>query len=221
MGLINHPVGWYMAGILSAIVAYICWSLLRVYRVSRSTIREAEVSLGPEPTSPAEQQARSYVKACQKRLLLQTKLNPDWTKPLKDELPQLVQGIAKTFYPEESDPLLAPGISEFVRAVELASNDIATFLQTSRHGRLLDVSASTAQKTYNVTRRVIGDRRFRLMLRWYKRVRPIVQVIKYKSLVMWMFFLGRNSAVRALQVTIAGIVGKWAILLYSGKLAKE
>jgi hypothetical protein len=161
------------------------------------------------------------VKACQKRLWLQRKLNPDWTKPLNAEVPRLVEEIAETFYPDSPNALLAPGISEFVRAVELAAKDIAAFLQTSRVGRLLDMSVETAQRTYNVTKRVRDDRRFKLMLKWYKRVRPIVQGIKYRSLVMWMFLLGRNSAVRATHVTIAGIAGKWAILLYSGKLAKD
>ncbi|MHC4476287.1 MAG: hypothetical protein ACYTEL_11615 [Planctomycetota bacterium] len=213
--MLSHPIFWYLAGVLSAIIAYIFWRRLHVILMSRSALREAE-AVGPEPTGPSEQEAREYIDACQKRLLLQTKLNPDWVEPLKDELPRLVQEIARTFYPEATNPLLAPGVSEFARAIELSANDIATFFQISPYGRLLDVSANTAQWTYNAAKKLP----LKQMLKWYKRVRPVVQIIKYKSLLMWTFFLGRNYAVRALHVTIAGIVGKRAIELYSGKLAK-
>jgi hypothetical protein len=151
---------------------------------------------------------------------MQAKLNPDWVEPLKDELPRLVQEIAMTFYPKATNPLLAPGVSEFARAVELSANDIATFLQISPYGRLLDVSANTAQHTIDTAKSLVNDKRFKQVLKWYKRARPLIQIIKYKSLLMWTFFLGRNYAIRALHVTIAGIVGKRAIELYSGKLAK-
>jgi hypothetical protein len=217
--MINHPILWYVTGVLSVIIAYICWRRLLVILASRSDLRQAE-ALGPEPMSPSEQEARRHIEACQKRLLLQARLNPDWVEPLKDELPRLVQKIAKTFYPDATNALLAPGVGEFARAVELSANDIATFLQISPYGRLLDVSANTAQRTYDVLKSLANDRRFNQMLKWYKRVRPLVQIIKYKSLLMWTFFLGRNYAIRALHVTIVGIVGKRAIELYSGRLAK-
>ncbi len=215
--MINHPIFWYVTGLLSALVAYILFRRFQVYLASRCQRRQ-EQSLESQPTSPLQQQARTHIELCQKRLLLQAKLNPDWIEPLKAELPLLVRDIAITFYPDASNPLLAPGISEFTRAVELAASDITTFLQATPHGRILDVSANTAQRTIDTARNLVTSKHYKQLLKWYKRARPLIQVVKYKSLIMWMFLLGRNSAVRALHLTIAGIVGRRAIELYSGNL---
>jgi len=217
LAMINHPVFWYLTGLLSALAAYIFFRRFQVLLASRRNRRQQQ-SLEAPPTTELQQQARTHVELCQKRLLLQPKLNPDWIQPLKEELPILVRNIATTFYPNEPNPLLAPGIGEFSRAVELTAGDIATFLQATPHGRILNVSASTAQRTIFTAQNLIKSKHYKQLLKWYKHARPLIQVIRYKSLIMWLFLLGRNSAVRALHLTIVGIVGRRAIELYSGNL---
>lgn len=220
LALTSNPIIFYVLGILSTIIIYVSWCRLCVIIASRSTLCDAK-ELEDEPIDPLEQQANRHIKACKQRLLLQAKVNPDWVKPLKDELPQLVQEISTTFYPQEENSLLAPGVSEFIRAIELTANDIATFLQNNRCGRLLDISTNKAHKTVKVTKRVIGSNGFKQTSKWYKRIRPVIQTIKYKSPVMWTIVMGRNLAVRTLHVKITDIVGRRSIQLYSGSLASQ
>lgn len=219
---LNHPIIWYVIGILSAIVAYLTWNWLRLIMANRS-LRAGEDTRTFESTRPSEQQrqALKQIKACQKRLFLQRKVNPDWMEPLKTELPRLVEEIARTYYPKATNPVLAPGISEFARAIELFANDIASFLQDTRPGRLIDTSAHTVKRTYEVTKSIVKDKRLKETLKWYKHVRPIIQIAKINSPVMWVSLLTKNLAGRIGQVTIIGLAGKWSIELYSGNLRQQ
>lgn len=219
---LNHPIIWYVIGILSAIVAYLTWNWLRLIMANRS-LRAGEDTRTFESTRPSEQQrqALKQIKACQKRLFLQPKVNPDWMEPLKTELPRLVEEIARTYYPKATNPVLAPGISEFARAIELFANDIASFLQDTRPGRLIDTSAHTVKRTYEVTKSIVKDKRLKETLKWYKHVRPIIQIAKINSPVMWVSLLTKNLAGRIGQVTIIGLAGKWSIELYSGNLRQQ
>ena len=219
---LNHPVIWYVIGVLSAIVIYLAWNWLRLIIVNRS-LRSGEDPVTFDTTSPSEQQKQALrqIKACQKRLFLQPKVNPDWIEPLKTELPQLVEEIAKTYYPRAKNPVLAPGISEFARAIELFADDIASFLQETIPGRLIDTSAHTVQRTYEVTKGIVKDKRLKETLKWYKRVHPIIQVVKINSPIMWVSLLTKNVVGRIGQVTIIGLAGKRSIELYSGNLRQE
>lgn len=219
---LNHPVIWYVIGILSAIVVSLAWNWLRLITANRS-MRAGEDAHTFESTSPSEQQrqALKQIKACQKRLFLQRKVNPDWMEPLKTELPRLVEEIARTYYPKAKNPVLAPGISEFARAIELFANDIASFLQDTKPGRLIDTSAHTVKQTYEVTKSIVEDKRLKETLKWYKHVRPIIQIAKINSPVMWVSLLTKNLAGRIGQVTIIGLAGKWSIELYSGNLRQQ
>jgi len=218
---LNHPVIWYVIGVLSAIVIYLAWNWVRLIIANRS-LRAGEDLLTSKTTSHLEQQkeALKHIKACQKRLFFQPKVNPDWIEPLKTELPRLVEEIARTYYPKAENPVLAPGISEFARAIELFANDIASFLQDTKPGRLIDTSAHTVKRTYEVTKGIVKDRRLKETLKWYKRVRPIIQIAKINSPVMWIFLLTKNF-VRIGQVTVVGLAGKRAIELYSGNLRQQ
>jgi hypothetical protein len=213
--MINHPIFWYVAGVLSATIVYITSRRLGIILVSRSELPEAEAP-GPEPMSPSEQEARRHMKACQKRLLSQRKINPNWVEPLRRELPRLVQEIARTFHPKATNPLLAPSVGEFMRAIDRTASNLATFFQ-SPYGRVLNVSAETARKCYDMIERL---RKYKQAVKWYKQLRPGLQILRYKSVLMWTLLLGRNVAVRSTHHRIAGIVGERAIELYGGKLVK-
>jgi len=219
LGVINRPVLWYAIGVLSTALLYIILKTVRVFWASYSIVKKTDEGLIKSGMSePSDQQSLDYIKDCKARLLVQTKINPDWVAPLLSEIPKLVQDIARTYYPNSKNPISAPDLSEFSYAMKLVSSDIADFLQ-SKPGRILNVSASTAHRTYRVARHLADDKRLKLINRWYKRLRPIVQALRYKSPIMWTVLIGRNVAVRTLHRTIVNSIGMRAIQLYSGRLA--
>ena len=221
LAVINSPVLWYTVGFLTAVLFYIILKTIRVFWASYSVVKDTNEELNEsEMSGPLDQQSLDYIKDCKARLLRQAKINPDWVAPLLTEIPKLAQDIARTYYPNNKNPISAPDLSEFSCAIKLVSSDIADFLQ-SKPGRILNVSASTAHRTYRVTKHLAGDKRLKLINRWYKRFRPIVQTLRYNSPIMWTVLIGRNIAVRTLHRTIVNTIGIRAIQLYSGRLTKQ
>jgi len=221
LGVINNHVLWYVIGVLSTVLFYIIWKTIRIFWASYSVVKDTNEELKEsEMSEPLDQQSLGYITDYKKRLILQAKINPNWVAPLLSEIPKLVQDIARTYYPNSKDPISAPDLSEFSYAIKLVSSDIADFLQ-SKPGRILNVSASTAHRTYRVVRRLAGDERFKRINRWYKRLRPILQTLRYKSPIMWAVLIGRNVAVRTLHGKIVNTIGMRAIQLYSGRLSMQ
>lgn len=219
LAVISRPVLWYTIGVLSTALLYIIVKTVRVFWASYCIVKETDEGLKESGISePLDQQSLDYIKDCKARLLVQTKINPDWVAPLLSEIPKLVQDIARTYYPNSKNPISAPDLSEFSYAIKLVSSDIAGFLE-SKPGRILNVSASTAHRTYRVARHLADDKRLKLINRWYKRLRPIVQALRYNSPIMWTVLIGRNVAVRTLHRTVVNTIGMRAIQLYSGRLA--
>ena len=208
-------------GVIAAWGAWLAYALLEAVRAARAATRKAAELTADEPKSEAEQQAWEKVKDCKNRLRLQPKINPQWIKPVREESVRLVREIAEIFYPDSSDPLLEPGLSEFMRAIELTANDIATFLQNNRIGKLLDMSAGRMRRTYSTGRKILKDKRFSFLSKYYGKIRPAAQALRYKSPVTWASLIGRNVAVRTIQPIMIGFVGQRAIQLYSGKLATK
>jgi len=217
----NHTVFWFLLGVLTAWLIWLIWALVEAAWAAQAATRKAASLTADEPQSEAERQAWEKVKEFKNRLRLQPKINPQWIKPVRAESVQLVREIAEIFYPDSSDPLLEPGLSEFMRAIELTANDIAIFLQNNRIGKLLDMSAGTMRRTYSAGRKILKDKRFSFLSKYYGKIRPAAQALRYKSPVTWASLIGRNVAVRTIQPIMIGFVGQRAIQLYSGKLVKE
>lgn len=59
---------------------------------------------------------------------------------------------------------------------------------------------------------------YRHLYPWYDKTRPLWQVLRYRSLWMWMSFAASNVAVRTLQPMIVDMIARRAIELYSGRL---
>lgn len=221
LGMINNHVLWFAIGVLSTVSFYIIWKTIRIFLASHSIAKDTNKELEESKMSePLDQQSLAYITDCKKSLILQVKINPDWVAPLLSEIPKLVQDIARTYYPNSKNPISAPDLSEFGYAIKLVSSDIADFLQ-SKPGRILNVSASTAHRTYRVARRLASDKWLKLINKGYKRLRPIVQMLRYKSPIMWTIVIGRNVAVRTLHGKIVNTIGMRAIQLYSGRLAMQ
>lgn len=215
------PDAWmgYLLGLLTGLAGLALWRGVQFWRDARATRTAVDTLTGTLSHESRALEAYERVTACKKRLRWQRSPNPEWITPLIEEIPLLVREIAVIYYPNAADPLRAPGLSHFTRAIHYAAMDVADFLQTHRVGRLVDISANTAWKTWEVSHKIVGDARFRRLQIWHKKLRPIWQVIRYKSPWMWLSLTASNIAVRTLQPAIIDIVAHRAIELYSGKLA--
>lgn len=209
----------FLAGVIVGAGTIILWKAL-VFAADLRAARHALASFVFPECGMADEQAREAVEDCKNRLRWQKKLNPEWLPPLVDEVPKLVREIAAIYHPGKQDALLAPGLSQFSRAVHLAAMDVADFLQTRSIGRLVDVSASTALKTWEMTHKIATHERMQTANKWYKRLLPVWQVLRFKSPVMWASVAVSNVAARTLQPAVIDIIAKRAIDLYSGRLGK-
>ena len=133
----------FAAGFLCGLATWLLWVAVRFLADVRAA-RQAAANYAAVAHGPRDEEALKAVENCKNRLRWQKRLNPEWLPPLIDEVPRLVREIAAIYHPAHPEPLLAPGLSQFSRAVHLAAMDVADFLQTRSIGRLVDVSASTA-----------------------------------------------------------------------------
>jgi hypothetical protein len=209
----------FAAGFLCGMATWLLWVAIRFLNDLRLA-RDAAASYSETVQSPKDEEALKAVENCKNRLRWQKKLNPEWLPPLIDEVPRLVREIAAVYYPAHPEPLLAPGLSQFSRAVHLAAMDIADFLQTRSIGRLVDVSASTALKTWEMTHKIATHETMQQVGRWYRRLLPVWQTIKFKSPVVWAGVAVSNVAARTLQPIIIDIIAHRTIDLYSGRIGK-
>ena len=211
------PMFGFLVGVVSGLGLVGLWRGIRLLTDLRATRVAADTLLGPPFDNPQDRAAYERVKSCKSRLRWQKKPNPEWIAPLIEEIPKLVQEIAEIYYPDAEDPIWAPGLSHFARAIHLTAMDIADFLQNRRVGRLIDVSATTVWRT----REILRDDRVKNLHKWYRRVLPVWQIIKVKSPLMWASLAASNMAVRTLQPAVINIVARHTIELYSGRLTSS
>lgn len=153
-----------------------------------------------------------------KRLRFQKGVNPRWVEPLVHEVPGLIKDIARIYYPNSDDPVMAPGMNQFARAVQLIAGDIANFLEDNWIGRQINVSGNRVRQITSGVNKWRQKRWLKGLFKIYEKVRPGWQAIKYKSPFMWAGLLGKNAGIRYLQPKIIDIVAKRSIELYSGQL---
>ena len=211
----------FVIGFLSAVTIWIGLGLIRFWidiRKTKKAILDYDVIAD---NAELQRSAMQLITNSQNSLRMTKQMNPDWLSPLVKEIPVLVGNIAKLYYPENPDPIKAPKIGEFTRAVELAATDIANFLQNRRIGRLVDFSAGRALRSYERGKKMADNPFLRICSPIYKTVRPLVQVFRYNSPLTWVGLASANAAARVLQPSIIGIIGKRAIQLYSGVLDRN
>jgi hypothetical protein len=205
----------FAAGFIVGLATWLLWLALR-FAADVKAAREAVADYTQLTDNPKDRAARQAVEDCKNRMRWQKRINPEWLPPLVDEIPKLVREIAAIYHPAHPDPLLAPGLGQFSRAVHLAALDIADFLQTRSIGRLVDVSASTALKTWEMTHKIATHETMQTVGKWYKRLLPVWQVVKFKSPVVWAGVAVSNVAARTLQPAIVDIIARRTIDLYGG-----
>ncbi len=209
---------FFLAGFICGLGTWLLWKALRFAADLKAARHAVESYVYPQCGLPDEQ-AKAAIEDCKKRLRWTKNPNPEWIAPLIDVVPQLVRDIARLYHPGHPDPLLAPGLSQFTRAIHLAAMDLADFLQTRAVGRLVDVSASTALKTWEMSHKIARSDTVQSLNRVYKWMLPVWQVVRYKSPVVWASMAVSNIAARTLQPAVIDIIAKRAIDLYSGRLA--
>jgi hypothetical protein len=161
------------------------------------------------------------VKACKSRLRWRREVNPDWITPLTREVPELVREVAAAYYPDSANPLLAPGLNQFARAVKLAAEDVIEILESRYLGWLVNTSADTAVKRYNLSRRVTGHSAFKWLTRWTRRLTPVMQAVRYNSPLMWGSLVANNLAFRLVQPAIVDLIARRVVELYSGRVLDD
>lgn len=207
-----------LTGFFLGMAAMFLWYGLRFLADLRETRRATAADIFFEAPGERDQAALAAVDACKNRLRWHRDPNPEWLTPLVREIPLLVREIAAIYHPEAPNPLLGPDLSQFSRAVQLASTDITEFLQTRTIGRLVDVSAHTAIRTWEKGRDVIQTNTVKVFNKWYRRVLPFWQVLRFKSPLVWAGMAVSNVAARTLQPAIVDIVARRVIELYSGRI---
>ena len=211
----------FVFGFLFAVIIWLGFAITRFWLDIRKTKKEILNDDFINEDDELKRSARQLITESQNSLRMTKQINPDWLSPLLNEIPVLIEGIAKLYYPENPDPVKAPKIGEFTRAVELAATDIANFLQNRRIGRLVDFSAGRAFRGYERGKKMADNPFIRLCTPIYKTVRPVVQVLRHNSPLTWVGLATSNAAARVLQPSIIGIIGKRAIQLYSGELDRS
>lgn len=205
----------FIAGFICGLATWLLWIAVRFTLDLKAA--QAAVAGYIVGESPKDIEAKQAVESCKNRLRWQKRMNPEWLPPLIEEVPKLVRELARIYHPQHPEPLLAPGLSQFSVAVHLAALDVADFLQTRSIGRLVDVSASTALKTWEMTHKIATHEAMQTAGKWYKRLLPVWQVLKYKSPVVWAGVAVSNVAARTLQPAIIDIIARRTIELYGGR----
>jgi hypothetical protein len=209
----------FLAGIVCGMGGMAVWFGLRFLADLRAAQHAAAADLFSIQPGERDQAALAAVEACKNRLRWNRDPNPEWLPPLVDEIPKLMREIAAVYHPDSPQPMLAPGLSHFTKAIQLAATDVTEFLQTRTVGRLVDVSAHTALKTWEKGREVIKHEAVQKLNKWYRRLLPVWQVMRWKSPLVWASVAVSNVAARTLQPAIVDIVARRAVELYSGRIS--
>ena len=212
-------------GFATATLLWVSWRAVQLYLDLKFTRLDNERAAEMAADDEIHARAWASVQGCSKRLRFRKELNPKWVTPLMEEIPKMIREIAAIYHPDEPEPLQAPKLSEFSRAVELTAADISNFLQQRRAGRLVDLSAGSAWRTWEKTRDITQHPKVRkahkIGTAVYMKVRPVVQLLRYKSPLTWASIAVSNAAARTLQPAVINIVGHRAIQLYSGELRRR
>jgi len=212
---------FFLAGVVCGVGALTLWYGVRFLAELKGERHANAAELFNSNPGERDQAALAAIDACKNRLRWHTNPNPEWLPPLWEEIPLLVKEIALIYHPESPQPLLAPGLSHFTQAIHLAARDVTEFLQNRTVGKLVDVSAHTALKTWTKGQEMIQHDTVQNLNKWYKRLLPIWQVIRYKSPLVWATVAVSNVATRTLQPAVVDIVAKRAVELYSGRIAGQ
>ena len=206
----------FLGGFLVGLSTWLLWKALR-FAADLKAARHAVESYVFPNCGLADEQARKVIEDCKNRMRWSKNPNPEWLAPLVEQVPRLIREIAGIYHPGHPDPLLAPGLSQFTRAIHLSAMDLADFLQTRSVGRLVDVSASTAIRTWEMTHKFAKHETVQSVNRVYRWMLPVWQVLRYKSPLVWAGIAVSHVAARTLQPAVVDIIAKRAVDLYSGR----
>jgi len=207
-----------MLGVVSIIGILLTWKIIRYLYFWRQASKYSTALYDVPAGDNKYESAIEITKEFKKRLRFQKVVNPKWVEPLVVEVPALIKDIAKVYYPKSSDPIMAPGMSQFARAIQLIAGDIASFLEGTWFGRRIDISGTTARQITSGVNKGKQNKWVRGALKAFDKLRPAWQAFKYKSPIMWGSLLAKNAGIRVFQPKIIDIVANRSIQLYSGQL---
>jgi len=208
----------FFAGLVCGLGTVLIWQGLRFAADLKAAKHATAAELFHDAPGERDRLALAAIDDCKKRLRWSKDFNPEWLTPLVAEIPRLVRDIATIYHPESPKPLLAPGLSHFTQSIQLAASDVTEFLQTRTVGRLVDVSAHTALRTWEKGRDIVQHETMQKLGRWYKKILPVWQVLRFNSPLVWASMAVSNVAARTLQPAIIDIIARRAVELYSGRI---
>lgn len=209
----------FFAGLVCGLGTVLIWQGLRFAADLKAAKHATAAELFHGAPGERDRLALEAIDNCKKRLRWSKDFNPEWLTPLVAEIPRLVREIATIYHPESPKPMLAPGLSHFTQSIQLAASDITEFLQTRTVGRLVDVSAHTALRTWEKGREIVRHETMQKLGRWYKKLLPVWQVMRFRSPLVWASMAVSNVAARTLQPAIIDIIARRAVELYSGRIS--
>lgn len=209
----------FLAGLVCGLGTVLIWQGVRFAADLKAAKHATAAELFLEAPGERDRLALAAIDECKRRLRWSKDFNPEWLTPLVTEIPRLVREIASIYHPESPKPMLAPGLSQFTRSIQLAASDVTEFLQTRTVGRLVDVSAHTALRTWEKGREIVQHETMQKLGRWYKKLLPVWQVLRFKSPLVWASMAVSNVAARTLQPSIIDIISRRAVELYSGRIS--
>jgi len=150
----QEPIYSFILGLLTFALIAILVRFIRFWIDIFITKRKANKLLYHKYDDEEYLKCIEIVKKYKKSLIFQLESDPDWVKPMKENIPNLVKDIAVEYYPNHPDPLFAPGISQFNHTIGLIVMDIAKYLQNNRTGRLFDRSLYNYKRYYKYYKKI-------------------------------------------------------------------
>jgi len=222
--------------IISGIVLLWAGSLLLVRHWTRARLLKAlveqEAGNGPAAVAslngsrPEDREARELIRQYRRRYLL--KLWPDTPfsfKVINDLALEMIQEIARVYYPEEVRPELKASLRDLVALYNRVGARVQALLETRALKPFYDVELQTVLRYHEVYRTIKGHWGYQFIKRHHldKAARWGWAAINYANPWYWgrkAFYEGsKELAARLALARIADIVGDEAVLLYSRRAA--
>ena len=132
------------------------------------------------------------------KLLYSSNIDPEWVGPLFERIKLMVPEIANHYYPDSSNPIFAPKLSEILYSAQMMTKDIHDMLTTRRLGRLLNISTEKYKKMHQIMQKET----FKKAGSMIGKAKWVYRIARYKNPVTYIALFAKNTAVRTFQYKV-------------------
>lgn len=219
-----------LAGLLllwaGSLVAMRWWARRRLLKELAATELETqEPDLRPD-LRPADQAALEVIRATRRRYLLKLWPGTELSfRTINDMSLELVQDVARVYFPEEERPELRASLSDLVALHNRVGTRLAAWLETFPMKAVKDVEIKTLWRIHEIYRGLREHPGYVFIKR--HRLDKVVKwgwsVYNYANPWHWgrraVYHGGKEVAARLLLARIADLVGEEAVRLYGRRVA--